>query len=77
MPVPESSNGWSEWSKHVLLELERHDKLLGSIDMKVNRIQTDIALLKFKSGLWGGLAGVATGIGGSIVIMLLKHAVKP
>jgi len=31
-----SVNGWPEYAKHVLAELKRHDKWLGSIDVRVD-----------------------------------------
>lgn len=68
-----SENGWLEYQKLVLSELERHNVWLQALDNKLNLIRqemqeglagqkTDIALLKLKSSLWGGLAGLGTGI---------------
>ena len=59
---------WSEYQKLVLSELERLDKNVEALDLKVDKIQLEIGLLKYKSSLWGGLAG---GIP-VIVLVLIK-----
>lgn len=63
----EEKNGWSEYQKLVLAELERLDKGLEVLDQKVDdlraedgplaTINAEIKLLKYKSTLWGGVAG--------------------
>lgn len=58
-------NGWEDWSKHVLAELQRHTDGLSKAQDTVNRIEVEIAVLKYKSGLWGAVAGLA-----SVAIML-------
>ena len=52
-----SNNGWHEWSRHVLSELERHNGLLESIREGQSKIQIDIAMLKVKAITWGSLGG--------------------
>lgn len=51
------TNGWSEYQKLVLSELERHNGLIEDIRNKLGKIETDIAMLKVKAGFWGALAG--------------------
>jgi hypothetical protein len=51
-------NGWNEWSKFVLKELERLNTCYNALDSKVSKIQTEIAMLKVKSGVWGAVAGI-------------------
>jgi len=55
-------NDWNEWSKYVLNELKRHNKVQEKMQSDIASIKTDIALLKLKSGLWG-LAGGAIPVG--------------
>ncbi len=50
-------NGWQEWSKHVLKELERFDELLSELNRTQVDIKIEIAMLKVKSSLWGMIAG--------------------
>jgi hypothetical protein len=59
-------NGWNEWSKFVLKELERLNSCYDKLDQKATEIQTEIVMLKVKSGVWGAIGGVA-----SIAIVLL------
>ena len=59
-------NGWKEWSKYVLKELERLNTCYASIDKKQQQIGIDVAMLKVKAGAWGALGGaipVAIGLG--------------
>lgn len=67
-------DGWNEWSKHVLKELERlndcyasllkaHGDTKESDGQRYGRLKTEIAILKVKSGMWGAIAGaVPSGI---------------
>ena len=50
-----TNNGWSEYEKLVLNELERHNNLIEGIRKDVSDIRSEIAMLKVKSGLWGML----------------------
>lgn len=53
-----TTNGWNEWSRHVLAELERLNECYKSLDVTQRIILTEIAMLKIKSGLWGAGAGM-------------------
>ena len=68
-----SPDGWNEWSRHVLAELERLDALhtnnvnalYGRIDEYQRRhsrdltdIKVEIAALKVKAGVWGLIGGL-------------------
>jgi len=59
-------NGFGEYKKHILETLKRIDSKTNDIDEKVNAIATEIAVLKFKSGLWGATAGMIP-----VVIMII------
>jgi hypothetical protein len=53
------ADSWSEWRRHVLLEAESQRKTLERIETQMSDLKTDIALLKYKSSLFGALgAGV-------------------
>lgn len=56
--VPPVQNGWKEWSRHVLAELERHDRLLDRTREDVSEIRGDVKVLHFKSGVWGAVGGM-------------------
>jgi len=63
--MSDKENGWSEYQKLVLAELERLDRSVEILDNKIDiirdtelaNINAEIKLLKYKSTLWGGLAG--------------------
>ena len=39
-------------------KLDDHDDKFGLIENKLTQIQVDIATLKVKAGVWGGIAGL-------------------
>ena len=51
-------NGWAQYQKLVMEKLEMHDGKFNNIDSKLTQIQVDIATLKVKAGVWGGIAGL-------------------
>ena len=51
-------NGWSQYQKLVVDKLDDHDSKFTSIEDKLTKIQVDIATLKVKAGVWGGIAGL-------------------
>ena len=51
-------SGWSQYEKMVIEKLDSHDGKFSVIDTKVTQIQIDIATLKVKAGVWGGIAGL-------------------
>jgi len=68
MPDTTTTNGWNEYAKHVLKELERHSAWQDRMDEKFAAhqrdmalqhasLQTEIAMLKVKAGVWGAVAG--------------------
>lgn len=57
---PNDSNGWSQWSKHVIITLQNFDEKLEKIDDKLKQIEIDIAMLKFKSGFWGSIGAAVS-----------------
>lgn len=46
---------WKEYQKYVLNELQRHNHLLEKVSEKLSKVDSEIATLKVKSGLWGML----------------------
>ena len=51
-------NGWVVWGKHVLEELIELKEQNKELDRNVNKIHTEIAVLKVRSGIWGLLGGL-------------------
>ena len=67
-PTQQPDNGWHEWSKYVLKELERMNKWMGEIQRTCNAQRVDIATLKVKAGVWGLLGGLIP-----VLILLLVY----
>ena len=61
-----TDNGWAEYSKLVLSELEKHGEKLESISAQIVEHGQELAQLKVKAGVWGALAGSIIGIGSYI-----------
>tara|TARA_Y100000296_G_scaffold80611_1_gene106423 strand:+ start:303 stop:518 length:216 start_codon:yes stop_codon:yes gene_type:complete len=51
-------NGWSRYEKMVMEKLDNHDDKFNGIEHKLTQIQVDIATLKVKAGIWGGIGGL-------------------
>lgn len=56
--VQNNPNGWNEWSKYVLKELERLNGVYTILDGKLDEIMKDVSTLKVKAGMWGAIAGM-------------------
>jgi len=61
------NNGWAEWSKYVLKELDRLNECYKDLDKKMDGLHDQINMLQIK------VAGIAAGASliTSIVVMLL------
>jgi len=78
--MPET-NGWSEWGKHVLLELDhakterdrlREDlhELRAEMLKSLGKLHSEVAGLKVKSTAWGVLGGAIPAIAAGLWILL-------
>lgn len=71
----DKTNGWNEWSKHVLLELERLNTCYSDISKEMNELKIEIASFKiekkFYAGMWGLIGGIVP-----VLIMILYLAVS-
>ena len=52
------TNGWNQYQKLVMDKLDEHNEKFTNIESKLTQIQVDIATLKVKAGVWGGVAGL-------------------
>jgi len=66
----EQLDGWNQWAKHVLLELERLDKCISTTKKEMISVRIEIASLQVKAGIWG-MAGAAIPVGIALVIHFL------
>ena len=65
-------NGWSKYEKMVIDKLDDHDDKFGLIESKLTQIQVDIATLKVKAGVWGGIAGLVPVVLGLVLFYVTK-----
>ena len=65
-------NGWAQYQKLVMEKLEMHDGKFNNIDSKLTQIQVDIATLKVKAGVWGGIAGLVPVVLGLVLFFVAK-----
>ena len=70
--MAEMDNGWVEYKRLVLKQLEDLTEEIKSLNMKVEKITTDIAVLKTKMALYGGVAGLVVSFIVSLVLNMLK-----
>jgi hypothetical protein len=71
-----SVNGWAEWSKYVLKELERLNDVFLRLETKVDRMSKDMAELRVRSGFLSGIYGMVGGlipIAVMIIMMMIKN----
>ena len=68
------NNGWSKYEKMVIDKLDDHDDKFNGIEDKLTQIQVDIATLKVKAGVWGGIGGLIPAI--IAIVMFYATAAK-
>lgn len=61
---------WPEWSRHVLAELERGHRERAELRNILVTLQVEVATLKVKAGLWGGVTGLVAGVAAAIAQLL-------
>jgi len=66
-----TANGWNEYSRLVLTELERLNDNYESLRNGIVEIKVDIAKLQVKSGVWG-LVGGGVSVLVTILVLLVK-----
>ena len=67
-------NGWSKYEKMVIDKLDDHDDKFNGIENKLTQIQVDIATLKVKAGIWGGIGGLIPAV--IAIVMFYATAAK-
>lgn len=69
-----TNNGWTEWRKHVLLEIERINSNLEKLSEKHTEACIEIAKLKVYAAIWGAIGGgiVASVVTAVVAIFLTR-----
>ena len=69
--MPGENGSWEKYQKLVVHELERLNQCYETLNKRLGKIETDIAMLKVKSGAWGAIMGLITALGAILVKYLL------
>ena len=62
-----NTNGWQEYKRLVINELERTNHRLDMVDKRLAKIERNIVILQTKAATWA--AGIAIVISGSIALI--------
>ena len=65
-------DGWSKYEKMVIDKLDEHGNKFNEIESKLTQIQVDIATLKVKAGIWGGIAGLVPVVLGLVLFFVTQ-----
>ena len=65
-------DGWSKYEKMVIDKLDEHNNKFNEIESKLTQIQVDIATLKVKAGIWGGIAGLVPVVLGLVLFFVTQ-----
>ena len=65
-------DSWSKYEKMVIDKLDEHGNKFNEIESKLTQIQVDIATLKVKASVWGGLAGLVPVVLGLVLFFLTQ-----
>jgi len=64
----EGTNGWDQYKRLVINELERTNKRLESMDKRLAKIERNIVVLQTKAATWA--AGIAIVISGGMSLLI-------
>lgn len=62
------NNGWSEWRKHVLLEIERINENLEKMSERHVELCLEVAKLKAYTAVWGAVGGAVITLVVAIIV---------
>tara|TARA_B100000508_G_C11265430_1_gene183081 strand:+ start:253 stop:483 length:231 start_codon:yes stop_codon:yes gene_type:complete len=65
-------DGWSKYEKMVIDKLDEHNNKFNDIESKLTQIQVDIATLKVKASVWGGIAGLVPVVLGLVLFFVTQ-----
>ena len=65
-------NGWNEWSRFVLKELERLNRCYESVDKKLDKMNEQLVLMRVKTAGIGAVVSLIV----TIVTILVTAAIK-
>ena len=69
--TPPNSNGWDEYKKLVINELERANKRLDTMDRRLGHIERNIAVLQTKSYITAAAVAFVLSTAVSVLVKIL------
>ncbi len=73
IPMSDESNGWNEYKRLVVSELDRLDESINKLSGKIDAMREDMVSLKVKMAMIGAAAGVVVSAIVSIFIKVAVH----
>lgn len=61
---------WASWRERILYQLNEQSGAIKGIQETMVRIEKDLAGLKVRSSLWGGVAGALAGVAAGLSHLL-------
>lgn len=61
--------GWMEYRKLILAELERLSRDIAAGNAKLDELRLEVAMLKIKAGFWGALAGSVPAVAAALWVL--------
>jgi len=72
--MDEKTNGWAEWGKYVLKELERLNLCDEKVEELLTALRMDFAIFKAKAFSFGSIGGFIAGIIASLIANFIFRA---
>jgi len=66
-------NGWGEYKRLVVSKLDEHTKKFDQLHEDNIELRLELARLKTKATIWGGLSGFFFGLLGTIIVSVILH----
>jgi hypothetical protein len=68
---PEGPESWMEYRQYVVRSLTSLQEGQAEVVDELTALRIEVAMLKVRSGIWGGLAGLVPGAVGVLTILLM------
>jgi hypothetical protein len=67
--APETLGDWAEYRRLILQELQRLHDDIEDVKGQIGTLQSGIAVLNFKAGVWGFMAGAIPGVSAALYVI--------
>jgi len=70
------TNGWNEWAKKVLSDLEEQKKDIGKLYEAITETKIEIAILKTKAIFYGTVGGIIGTVIAALIINFITRGIR-